>query len=78
MYSKSSPLRSWLTQVSTVSLLISAMGAQAAPPGWWSAGSPPVINSSPENNKGMANVGQAKWVAQSALEALEDVLGDNS
>ena len=41
------------------------------PPAWWSEGDPPVIDTSATpNNKGPANVGQAKWMAHSAIEAL--------
>lgn len=48
--------------------------AIAAPPAWWSAGDPPVIDpGAPDNNKGPANIGQAKWMAKNALEALRAV-----
>ncbi|QJE99070.1 hypothetical protein [Luteolibacter luteus] len=68
-------MRSWLTRVSTVSLLISSMSVQAVPPAWWSAGSPPVLSGSPAENKGMASAGQGKWMAQSALTALSAKVG---
>ena len=46
----------------------------AAPPVWWTGGNPPVIDAgAAANNKGPANIGQAKWMAKSALEALRAV-----
>lgn len=50
--------------------------AQAPPadPAWWSQGNPPVIiPGAPQNNKGPANIGQAKYMAKRALEALQAV-----
>ena len=44
--------------------------ALAAPPLWWSDGDPPVVNENEENNHGPANIGQAKHVVKSALDAL--------
>jgi hypothetical protein len=59
-----------LCAVSGIVLAI-AGGINAAPPAWWSNGNPPVINPQAEvNNHGVANIGQAKWMAKSALEAL--------
>jgi hypothetical protein len=56
-------------------LLALAIAASAVPPLWWSAGNPPVINpAAAEENQGVANVGQAKHMAKSALEAVRDVL----
>jgi N-acetylmuramoyl-L-alanine amidase len=44
------------------------------PPNWWSEGDPPVIDTTANpNNKGPANVGQAKWMAHSAIEALRPI-----
>lgn len=52
-------------------VLAIAGGIHAAPPAWWSQGNPPVIDpAAGVNNHGMANVGQAKWMAKRALEAL--------
>jgi hypothetical protein len=49
--------------------------ANAAPPVWWSAGDPPVIDpNAAVNNKGPVNIGQAKHMAKSAIDALETVL----
>jgi len=46
-------------------------------PLWWSAGSPPAINPAAEpNNHGVANIGQAKWMAKNALAALREQLPD--
>jgi len=42
----------------------------AAPPGWWSAGNPPVITGGAPENHGVANQGQAKYMAKQALAAL--------
>lgn len=55
-------------------LLALVSAAFAAPPLWWSGGNPPVINSNPANNKGPANIGQAKHMAKFALDALRPVL----
>lgn len=54
--------------------LAMSRGVDAAPPLWWNEGAPPVVDSqvSP-NNHGVANVGQAKWMAKSALNALRGV-----
>lgn len=55
-------------------LVTSIQSATPAPPAWWSSGTPPVIDpGSPENNKAPANIGQAKWVAKNALDALRAV-----
>lgn len=49
--------------------------ALAAPPLWWSVGNPPVIDTNAaENNIAPANIGQAKYMVRSALDALEDIL----
>jgi Ca2+-binding RTX toxin-like protein len=59
-----------LFAVSGIVLAI-AGGINAAPPTWWSDGNPPVIDPAAEvNNRGMANIGQAKWMAKKAVEAL--------
>ncbi len=43
------------------------------PPAWWSTGTPPVIDTgAAPDNHGVANLGQAKWIAKRALEALRD------
>lgn len=52
-------------------ILTIAGGINAAPPVWWGQGDPPVVDPAAEvNNHGMANIGQAKWMAKSALEAI--------
>lgn len=44
------------------------------PPAWWTSGNPPVVNPyAKPNNHGVANIGQAKWMAKSALGALRSV-----
>lgn len=55
-------------------LLALVVAAFAAPPLWWSEGNPPVLNANPANNKGPANIGQAKHMAKSALDALYPIL----
>jgi N-acetylmuramoyl-L-alanine amidase len=47
------------------------------PPAWWSEGDPPVIDPTVEpNNHGPANIGQAKWMAKSAIDALRPINSD--
>lgn len=54
-----------------VVFLALSVGTYSAPPDWWSQGSPPVVDPNAEqNNHGPANIGQAKWMAKSALQAL--------
>jgi len=60
-------------------LLAGSITASAAPPpSWWlDPGAPVVVpnsNTDSQNNHGMANIGQAKWVAKNALAALNLVL----
>ncbi len=56
-------------------LLMLALAAFAVPPLWWSAGDTPVINpAAAVDNQGVANIGQAKHMAKSALETVRDVL----
>lgn len=58
----------------SASLLAASLVLLASPPAWWSTGSPPVIVVSAEqNNSGVANVGQAKYMAKRALDALRAV-----
>jgi hypothetical protein len=53
-------------------MLALMLAAFAAPPLWWSQGDPPVIDpAAAVNNHGPANIGQAKHMAKSALEALQ-------
>jgi N-acetylmuramoyl-L-alanine amidase len=47
------------------------------PPSWWSEGDPPVIDpAAAPNNQGPANIGQAKWMAKSAIDALRPINSD--
>ena len=56
-------------------MLALMLAALASPPFWWSAGDPPVIDPAAEvNNHGAANIGQAKHMAKSAIEALRTEL----
>lgn len=60
-------------------LFLGGVVAVAAPPAWWTEGDPPVVDAGAEvNNKGPANIGQAKWMAKSALEALGRVDPDGA
>lgn len=48
--------------------------AFAAPPSWWSTGNPPVVDpTAAVNNNGPANIGQAKYMAKSAIDALRTI-----
>jgi hypothetical protein len=68
------PARLRTRVIIAVSLLIPCISLLAVPPAWWSEGSPSVIVTGAEqNNKGVANIGQAKFVAKRALEALRAV-----
>lgn len=52
----------------------STLVASAAPPAWWNNGTPPVIDpNATANNHGVANIGQAKWVAKNALETIRSL-----
>lgn len=51
--------------------LSSGVLVNAVPPAWWSAGFAPVVDPMAiPNNHGVAKIGQAKWMAKSALDAL--------
>jgi N-acetylmuramoyl-L-alanine amidase len=85
MFGKDSFLRSWLCQFLTTLILIAGMTVSAAPPGqpqWWSepdADDFKVIdpNIPDPNPNGVANIGQAKYMAKRALEALSAAVGAN-
>lgn len=65
---------SFLHLAASLALLLPA---QATPPFWWRQGDPPVLDpSASPNNKAATNIGQAKWMAKSALEALRRVRPD--
>jgi len=71
MYGSRLLSRRWVFGTLALSLVGGSILLQAAPPAWWSNGNPPVIDPQAEaNNHGAANIGQAKWMAKSALEAL--------
>lgn len=58
-------------------LILNGMLVSAAPPAWWSSGTPPVIDPTASvENHGVANIGQAKWVAMSAIETLYRIWPD--
>lgn len=55
-------------------LLAQIIAASAAPPQWWGAGNFPVVDpNAAVNNHGPVNIGQAKHMAKSALDALRTV-----
>lgn len=65
--------------VGITAFLLPALGVSAAPPLWWSTGNLPVIDANATTqNHGVANIGQAKWLAKNALEALRDVLPETA
>jgi hypothetical protein len=71
MYGSRLLSRRWVFGSLVLSLVSGSILLQAAPPAWWSNGNPPVIDpQAVSNNHGVANIGQAKWMAKSALEAL--------
>ncbi len=58
-------------------LLAMVLATLAAPPLWWSDGDQPVINpNAVAENKAVANIGQAKHMAKSALTSLAQVRPD--
>lgn len=57
-----------------VNAVVSGLFFDTPLPEWWTSGSPPVIDVEAEpNNQGPANIGQAKWMTKSALEALRKI-----
>ncbi|BCU78019.1 hypothetical protein [Luteolibacter sp. LG18] len=64
--------RSLTLRAASIGVLMPAMLATAAPPAWWSQGTQPAIDpAATPANKSVANVGQAKWMANRALAALQ-------
>jgi hypothetical protein len=57
--------------LSFLTLFALLLPAASAPPAWWTTGNPPIITGSEVNNKGPANIGQAKWMVSEALRALD-------
>jgi hypothetical protein len=55
-----------------LTLLASAQNPPVAnQPAWWFTGIPPIVDlATPANNQGPANIGQAKFMAKRALEAI--------
>lgn len=73
MYGSHMLFRRWGFGSLMLSLISGSILLHAAPPAWWSDGNPPVIDpQAAPNNHGVANIGQAKWMAKSALEALRE------
>ena len=62
-----------------LAIVVAAVWASAAPPDWWSNGNPPVIDpNAAVENRGVANIGQAKNMAKEALAALRAVQPDTA
>jgi hypothetical protein len=60
-------------------VVVAGVWASAAPPDWWSNGNPPVIDpNAAVENRGVANIGQAKNMAKEALTALRAVQPDTA
>lgn len=60
-----------------LSALLAGIVVSEVPPAWWHQGISPVIPvGATENNHGVANIGQAKWMASGALKALAAVAPD--
>src|SRR6476620_9211983 len=75
MFGNNSFLRSWPCQFLTTLLLIAGMTVSASPPIWCSACNPAAIDANAASNEhGVANIGQAKWMASRALAALRQIL----
>jgi hypothetical protein len=67
--------RRWILCPLMLGLNASSTILQAAPPFWWSEGNPSVIDlNAASNNHGVANIGQAKWIAYRALATLRQIL----
>lgn len=70
--------------MSSIKSLLIALGISAllsvpvtsTPPEWWAERG--VTNAEPASNKSPANIGQAKWMAKNALEALREILPDTA
>lgn len=61
--------------MAALAILCACFPVQAVPT-WWTEGPDPVLSSGPPDNHAVANLGQAKWMAKSALEALRVVVPD--
>lgn len=75
MFGKRSFFNHPLLGIAVIGLIGTSFIADAIPPepNWWREGDPPVIPPNAplaSDNRGVANIGQAKWMAKSALNAL--------
>jgi alpha-tubulin suppressor-like RCC1 family protein len=72
-----SPFRPRMQKVSAALLAMSAMSGELRavepPPSWWSIGTPRPVKSSGSQPLGVANIGQAKYMAKCALDALRPI-----
>lgn len=63
-----------LLQASVFACTIAGTRIWAAPPTWWSESSTSVIDpTAAPNNHGVANIGQAKWMAKNALNVVRAI-----
>ncbi len=70
------PLR-YVMIAAYLAMVSSVLADPPADPSWWSTGTPPVKDPSAiPNNHGAANIGQAKFMAKRALDALRAQLPD--
>ena len=79
MFGICAPQRSWLSHILTLLLLVSGVTLSADPPEWWllaDASNHAVIDptATDSNPRAAANIGQAKFMAKQALDALRDQL----
>lgn len=54
-----------------LALAVLSQGQTPSPPAWWGTGTPSIITGAAANNKGPANIGQAKYMVSEALRALQ-------
>ena len=68
---KSPAIRRWTLFTAVLTPLLATLAATQ--PAWWGSGEHAILNGHPANNHGTANLGQAKHMAASAIEALREV-----
>ncbi len=56
-----------------LALAVTSRGQTPSPPAWWATGTPAIITGAAANNKGPANIGQAKYMVSEALRNLDIV-----
>lgn len=71
------PFPRLLPRILCLSSLLTGILLSDVPPAWWHQGNPPVIPlGAAENNHGVANIGQAKWMASEAIKPLAALAPD--